>query len=489
MAVELRCPKCKTKLRLNMEVGPDMDIGCPECGHVFEVEENMVGAGAKASKKAKKGEAEIDEDEDEKKPEKKPAAAEPKKPKKRKAKKRKTNPKVMIAIITGVVLVVGTVAGVLIWFFTKKSSFESMMTYLPDDCQTVFGLNIGHAQKYPMFYETCQTQFANTGFKEAGDVMAKALGSQKMDDVTDRLIQGVGSSGGVRVEATVFRTKEEFDQTLLSKIPGAQKYTAEGVDYYTIPPLPRLGYPAPRVFAPTNRLVVFCSGAIPETKFRAMLTGNKDNLDNTAYVKSGRLGKQTIRGTLWQFMINDDAPRLSPHRRQPIFAQGAGGDNEEAKEFAVDMGTLSSAAKGMGLKLSVGSREVKGEWLIQYGDSDAASNMYKKWRDKEWVKDDEKNPPRYWKTLGNISGIGKTAENVLRDGLYFKSSGELFIAGTSVETTLFSVSSVINTFAGQPGGGGTPGGGMGPPPGGGGMGPPPGGGGALPGPGGGIIMP
>jgi hypothetical protein len=276
-----------------------------------------------------------------------------------------------------------------------------------------------------------------------------------MDDVTDRLIQGAGNGSGGLVEATVFRTKEEFDQTLLSKIPGAKKYTAENVDYYTIPPIAKLGYPAPRVFAPTNRLVVFCSGAIPEAKFRLMLTGNKDNLDNTAYVKSGQLGKYTIRGTAWRFDIDKRAPRLPGGPPRPLFG-AATGDNNEAKAFAEDISSIDGGIQGMGLKASVGSREVKGEWIVQYTESDRASEQYKKWREKEWVKDSEKNPPRYWKSLANISGAGKTAENILRDNLYFKSSGELFIVGTAVETTVLSVSTLMTPFTGQQQGGGGP---------------------------------
>ena len=297
MAVDLRCPECKYKFRLSMDVGPDMDVGCPECGHVFPCEENIVHAGsaeADSPRKTKKKAAGDDGGDTATKTKTKKAkkgkqaagADEPKGPKKRKMKKRKTPPAVIAAIVVGVLMFVGTVGGVLIWFFTKKSASQEMMMYLPDDCDEVFGLNVGHLQKYPEFYKSCEAAFVNTGFRKAGELFARTT-NQEFNDVVDYVVQGTNTT-------TVIRTKEEFDQSVVGKIPGAKKYTASGVDYYTIPDIPELGYPGLRVFAPTNRIVVFCAGTIPENKFKAMLTGNKDNIDETVFVRGGPLAKQTI---------------------------------------------------------------------------------------------------------------------------------------------------------------------------------------------------
>jgi hypothetical protein len=459
MAVELRCPKCKAKLRLPIEPEPDSEIECPKCEHVFPCEENIIHAGSadeeKPKKKKKDGDEKPKKAAEPAKADKKAEGEQPKKRKKKKGKKKKTPPLVIAAIVAGVTMFLA-VAGVAIWFFTKKSSSQEMMTYLPDDTNVVFGFNIGHVQKYPEFYKAVQPTFANTGFKKAGDTLAKALGKDSIDDIADYIVQGAGKSGG----ATVFKIKEEYDQSLLSKIPGAKEYTLNNVKYYTIPDIPQLGYPGLRVFGPTNRLVVFCS-AVPEAKFKNMLEGNKDNMDNTAYVRSGALGKQTIRGTVWRFYVDvklDDITlgdgNLFPRNTA---GQTAGQTvSEEEKAFRQEWHGIYSPAKGMGIKASVGSREVRGEMLVQYADAEGATSQLKTWKEKEWIKDEEKEMPRWFKNLAQKTGAGKTAEAVVRDGLSFKSSGDLFIVRTSVETKLLQqgIGGLIGQFTGQNAAGG-----------------------------------
>src|SRR5262249_44102649 len=130
---------------------------------------------------------------------------------------------------------------------------------------------------------------------------------QKMGDVVEYVVQGSGRVGGqpegAAVDATVLRTKAEDDTDLLKKLPGAQEGTKDGAKYYAIDEIPELGYPGLRVFAPTNRLVVFCRGDMPDAKFRDMLNGNKDNPDATAFKRGGPLAKQASRGTIWEFVI------------------------------------------------------------------------------------------------------------------------------------------------------------------------------------------
>src|SRR5262249_34686355 len=153
----------------------------------------------------------------------------------------------------------------------------------------------------PEFYKTCETTFANKGFKQAADAVARAIGEDPAD-VLDYVVQGSGTSGGVPVEGTVFRTKREFDPDLLRAMSGARAGTLEGVTYYRITP-PGLASPGARVFPPTNRLVVLPRDDTPDAKFRAMLGGNKDNLDNPAYYKGKAMSKQVPRGTAWKFML------------------------------------------------------------------------------------------------------------------------------------------------------------------------------------------
>lgn len=481
MAVELRCPKCKKKLRLPIDPEPDSEIECPSCEHVFPCDEHIVRAGAADDEKPKKSDGGDKPKKGKKNKDKQAAAGDQPKKRKKKTKKRKTPPAVIAAIVVGILMFVGTVGGVLIWFFTKKSSSQEMMTYLPDDCDEVFGLNVGHLSKYPEFYKSCEGTFANTGFRKAGDQLAKALGGEFTDHI-EYVVQGTGRAGGNAagqlLEATVFKTKAEFDQGAIGSIPGAKKGSANGVDYYAIPDIPELGYGGVRVFAPTNRVVVFCRADTPQAKLNAMVTGNKDNMDATAYVRSGPLGKQTIRGTVWKFTIYG---RASPRPVAPKKQAGAGGSESADDQLLTEIAGVAAGAQGSGYKASVGSRETRFEWILWQKDSEAASEMIKKWKDKEWVKDSEKDPPKWMKALAQKSGAGKTAENIVRDGFAFNSSGELASVRTVIETNLLKqgVNSIVTAFTQQQsssgGGPGGPGGG-----------PPGGPGGPMPGPMGGM---
>ncbi|MBA4062879.1 MAG: hypothetical protein C0501_04070 [Isosphaera sp.] len=462
MAVELRCPKCEARLRLPADPDPDAEVECPKCEHVFVPEPAAVPAGEKPRKKKAAaddgGGAGADAPPRKKKKKKAadgakgqaapPADAKGKGPKKRKAKKKKTPPAVIAGLVVGVLMVVGLVSGVFIYFLTKKSSSQEIMSYLPADCDEVVGVNLGHLRKYPGFYETCKGQIEPTGFHEAGTVFAKALGGE-FDTTVDYVVQGVGSSGGKAIGATVFRTVEEFDPGALAKIKGAKKYTLAGVDYYTVPDVPKLGYPGLRVFAPTNRLVVFCPGDMPEAAFKSALTGNKDDPEKAVYARSGQLGKAVSRGTVWQFVLYGRAYKPPAPPKPP---EGQGGGDDADTLLKQDIAKVLAGSQGYGLKASVGSRDIRGEWVTWYKDADAATEARKTWKEKDWVKDEEAPNPRYWRSMSYKSGLGKTAENVIKDGLSFRASGELFIIRTEAETKLLQqgVGTLVGQFTAQP---------------------------------------
>lgn len=440
MAVELRCPECRAKLRLPTAPEEGSEVECPKCGHVFAAE--LAGAAARA-----RGDA------DEPRPRKKPAeddAEKPRKPKKKKGpagqgtprkrllKKRKNNPYVLYGAIGGGVLLLGIFLGAVLWFFNRQSASQEMMLYLPDDCDEVSGINLGHLQKYPEFYTNCKTAFANTGFKRAADQFSKALG-QETDDTITYVVQGEGNGLG----ATVLRTKEEFDTGLLSRLPGAQKGTRNGVDFYVIPDIPELGYGGIKVFAPTNRLVVFTRYDTPDNKFDAMLAGHAGSPESTPFARSGQLGKQVVRGTAWKFMIYG---RSVTKLTAP--AQAGGGNESDEDMLRREVADILANAKGCGYKASVGSREVRGEFVAWYKDSDEANGMLKKWREKEWVQDEEKEPPKFLKAVASKSGGGKTALNVIRDGFALRQSGETFTIRTAMDVNLLKsgVSSLVSAF-------------------------------------------
>lgn len=473
MAVELRCPECRAKLRLPDAPEEGSEIECPKCGNVFAAE--LAGAAARARSD---GEGEGDESRPRKRPpddgdrpekprkpkKKKGAAADSGAPRKRLLKKRKSNPYVLYGAIGGGVLLLAVFITAIVWFFNRQSASQEMMLYLPDDCDEVSGINLGHLQKYPEFYTNAKTSFGNTGFKRAADMFSKALG-QETDETITYVVQGNGRVGGSGQElaATVLRTREEFDTGLLSRLPDAKKGTRNGVDFYVIPDIPELGYGGIKVFAPTNRIVVFTRYDTPDSKFDAMLEGHAGSPDSTPFARSGQLGKQIVRGTAWKFMLyGRNVTKLAA----PPAQASAGGNENEEDMLKREIADILAEAKGCGYKASVGSREVRGEFVVWYKDSDAANGMLKKWREKEWVQDEEKDPPKFLKSIAGKSGGGKTAINVIRDGLGFRQSGETFSVRTSMDVNLLKggVGGIVNAFnpnTGGPGMGGMGPGGMG----------------------------
>jgi hypothetical protein len=156
-----------------------------------------------------------------------------------------------------------------------------------------------------------------------------------------------------------------------------------------------------------------------------------------------------------------------------ISAQSENDEDLLKKEIA----EILQNAKGCGYKASVGSREVRAEFVSWYEDTDAANGMLKKWREKDWVQDEEKDPPKFLKAIANKSGGGKAALNIVRDGLGFRQNGETFTIRTSMDVNLVKngLGSIVAAVNPSGAGGGGPGGGPRPPviPGGG--GPQPGG--------------
>ncbi|MCS7022178.1 MAG: zinc-ribbon domain-containing protein [Gemmataceae bacterium] len=447
MAVQVVCPQCQARLRLAQTPAEGQEVGCPRCGSSFswpgEENEGEPSAGRRgrpAGGAAGSSTAAA-------------TAKKQKKPRKIKLKKRKSNPAILIAAVGGGLVFVGVVAGLLFWFFSRKSVAQEMIAYLPAACDEVNGVYIGHLSRYPKFFETCEQVMSNYGFRRAMEAFAKVTG-QKASEVVDYVVQGYGKQGGRTLEATVLRTKVEFDPGLLAKLPGAKKYTADGVDYYTIND-PGLNYPGIRVFAPTNRLVVFARGDMGEDIFRAMLTGNKSNPGRTPFERGGRLAQLTVRGTVWRFVLYDSGviPRMQPPPKREGGVIGGSNDEDDLKR---EIAEILSSAKGYGIKASVGSRDVRGEWLVMYSDSDKAYQVRDKWRNAGWVRDDEQSPPRWWKALANKSGGGNTAPNVLKDNLSFRASGEVFIVRSAMEVKLLQngIGSLVGNFTAGEGGSG-----------------------------------
>ena len=359
MAVELRCPDCRAKLRLKAAPEAGTEVECPKCGTVFPAPEpeaeddtpktTAADGGDEKPKKSKKGKAKTGA-----------AGADPNVPRKRKAKKRETSKVALTAVVIAGVLLLICMAGVLIWYFSRTSKAVEMFYYVPEDAQVAWGINLGHAQKYPEFYKSLAGVQNGTDFKLAGDAVAKAAGST-MDDLVDYVAKAESFKNG---SAIVFHTKAEFDGAALGKLPGADKKTLDGKTYYVVPNLLPGNLPG-RVFSPTNRLFVVLSADTTKTNdatFKKMLNGHPDTKEKTLGVRMGDLGKRVTRGTFWQMIVFDAEQKMESALPG---AGAAAGAKDETKENKIRLFTdAMSGSRGCGVKASLGS-SAKGatSWL------------------------------------------------------------------------------------------------------------------------------
>jgi hypothetical protein len=439
MAVEFRCPECRAKLRLAVAPEPGEEVECPKCTHVFPAPDNGIEfrtakksppAEDRPKKKPAGGEA-ADEA-----PEKKPPSApaqKPKGPRKRKVKKQEVNRTLLYSVVGGGVILVGAIIGLLIWYVNRVPVSFQMMAYLPEDANVASGVNVGHLQKYAEFNNKIVQASGDKTFWKAGDALGKAAGFD-----LDYAVFGGGPSGF----AWVLRSKKEFDTSGLSKLPGARPYSADGVTYYTADDIGG-AFGGVKVFAPTNRIVVLAQASIPDTQFRNMLKGNTANPDKTLLGRTTTLAKRITRGTWW---VLSDTRISAPPRDANTPGVGQDADRADLQRL---VGDESGKGKSWGFKVSAGSRSVRFELVLWCRDSDAASELAKKWKESELAKGDEGTPPRWWKGLATKAGDQKVGIELLST-LGFTSSGELFVVKSEVETkTLMnSVGTLINNVSG-----------------------------------------
>jgi hypothetical protein len=438
MAVELRCPDCRAKLRLKVAPEAGTEVECPKCGTVFPAPEPEPEPNEDAPKPKKKSAASAEDDEKDKtdsekkdkktktKKDAKPGAS--KTPKKRKFKKKETSKAALIAVISIGVFMLLCMTGVLIWFFGRTPKSVEMFYYVPEDSQTAIGINLGHAQKYPEFYKSLKSTIESSDFKTPGDAIAKAAGTD-FNGLLDYAVKANSSKSGW---AIVFRTKAEFDAGALAKIPGAEKKSADGKTYYTAPDL-LTNNQRGLVFAPTNRLIVVCPTTMDgQPAFKKMLNGHGDNKDKTLGVRMGDLGKRITRGTFWQLILFDTD--LKSESVLPGTDKNSGGSREDSqqKKLKVFSDALNST-RGMGIKASIGSRQVRFEIAITYGDSDKASSFAKVMKESDLGKGDEGEPPKWFKDDTMSLGDKKIAAQLLSN-IGFGSSGAIFYVTSYVDT-------------------------------------------------------
>ena len=469
MAVELLCPDCRAKLKLKKAPAPGTEVECPECYAVFDAPEDVDDVdlrGDDDTPPPRRRPARDDGDDDDRPRKKEKKAKKPKgggtalkAPKKRRAKKKETNRGVLIALIAGGLAFVALVIFMLVWFFVKKPAAYELLNYLPPDCNAAEGANIGHVRRYIELYKRFEQPVDGAGFKLASDAVATAVGGNTKEFL-DYYVSGSNAKGE---SAMVLKAMQPFDGSLLSKLPGAKKGTADGRDYYTVDPIPGVFSGRLKVFSPSAKLVVICPEGTSPGTFNKMISGNSGDLENATAARFGNLGKETVRGTAWTMFILDEKSRP----KEPDTKDAGSGANDYEKQLA----TSAKSAKAFGFKASVGSRHVKFQVRLLFPDADAAKALRDRFRESPLAKGDDASidPPRYWKQFVNkVVGNQKVGVELFTS-MGATTEGDVFVIYGECETqTLMEVvgTMVTKMVGGNSGGGGPmmPGGG-GPPPG------------------------
>jgi len=195
-----------------------------------------------------------------------------------------------------------------------------------------------------------------------------------------------------------------------------------------------------KAFAPTNRIIVFSSGGIPDGQFRNMLKGNTANPDKTLLGRTKPLAKRITRGTWW---ILSDYPITAPPENN-----AAGGPEQAETDLKRVIAEHTGKGSAWGFKASAGSKDIRFEAVVRCKEADTANEAAKKWKESELAKGDEGTPPKWFKAVTTKAGDQKVGIELLST-MGFSKDGDLFVVRARVETRLYmnSVQTLVNNVS------------------------------------------
>jgi len=456
MAVELRCPDCRAKLRLAEAPPAGDDIECPKCGNVFPAPEDE--APNRPARKRKPSEEDAPPPAKAKKPASEkprpsadPAKASadkpaPKEGKKRKPRKKKANTSVLIGACIGGLVAVLVMVGVLFYLLSKQPPAVAMMSHVPGDATYAYGINFSQIQKYVKFYKDFEGLLTNEGETSfAGfEPITKALG-EPFNELVDYSI-GAGSHKWEHGDILILKTKVAFDPAKLATM-GGKPDTIENVAIYTVQQQRRStgkggsftgGFSA-KIFAPTNRLIMMVPTETPTARIQQMLKPNSG--DQSFVTKMGTIGPRIARGNVWWFSFDsynintlEIQKRINSRTDDPFILFG-GAEVPEQKGLATSGGLGLGSIQGIGIRGNLRSKSISFEIVVQTSDSSQAKEISKRFNDSEIAKGDEGSPPQSFTNL--LRGLfgDKLLTAQVSSNLNFSSTGNLFLIRAEAEVT------------------------------------------------------
>lgn len=378
MAFMTRCPECQAKLRFDEQPDADEAIECTRCGHVYD------GAEARPIRKKKKQLAGGGGGDDEP-PRRKKAEGFTRKsskaPKKRRARKKKANLFFLYLLIGGVLVFAPIVGWVGYKLFFSAGKVGELMTYIPQSCNLLRGVNVTRLSKYPGYDSQLQAAMAGP-FETCRDELAKAAGKDAKTFL-DYAVSAKVKDGANSASMLVLMTLEPFDSAALFKGLGGTMETIEGQEVYKLGAKPGVLNNA-YIYSPKERhLVLITSEGDSLRMLKGSLAAKATPKETSMLVRRGDLGVKVMRGDIWTLMRPDGD--LKNKLKEEI--------SEPLKQSMATLSQRVASARLMGVWLSFGS-------MVRYGvgiecdDSEQASEFAKSMREGEFGKGEDADIPR-----------------------------------------------------------------------------------------------
>jgi hypothetical protein len=407
-AVDVSCPKCQAKLRLDEPPAADELVECPKCGTQFspaapppparkelpaDLRKRPADDGRPGKRKGKKG---IKADA--------PAGG----PKKRKVKQKKSNPYVLALMVAGALVILGCV-GAMVWLVLGvNGKVPEMASYIPGDCNLVRGVNVGLISKYPGYKGEMEKQLnaGSPNLKSFMDEAAKAANADP-ETFTDYVVIGKKKGGGGGL-VVVVRSRTGFDTKAVAANLGTPSDT-NGIPTY------RSGkgaFAGAAVLVPTNKMfVIVPSGSGQQQMLAAAAAGGPKNKANTFAGKMGDAGAKITTGAIWAVILTEgDLKNYAKDMADPI---------------KTGLPTLSSAlgsTKVFGLWTSFGAGGVRMGAGFECDSPDTASKVATDLRNGPMGKGDDSEPPNDFKKVFSQSS-NKEFMSDFMGNMKYKSSG------------------------------------------------------------------
>jgi hypothetical protein len=456
MALEVRCPECRAKMRLDEPPEPGEAIECPRCGTHFAPAAGRRAA-ADAAKAKKKDAAGADKPAREKtavkdRPPRKARAAkppaDPNAPKRKRAKKKKSNKTVLTLMLVGALVILACIGGMGYFLFSSAGKVESMLVHVPGDCNIARGVNSGHIGKY-VGYKSEMDRALGGALGECWNDLNVAL---RMGDTPEYAVHGKVKNGGNAGNVFVFRTRSAFDPKGIGGALGGAEAQSGAQTYYTMPgrsgPLNQAA-----VYAPSDRIIVVVAAGPRQSDLLAKSVAGKANPDESFWGKMGRTGRRVSSGHIWAIVRADgDTRNYITELVKPI-----GNDYPELKAQA-DKSTVYGQWVSFGAKITFGA-------AIQCGSSEEASKLVDNFRNDPIGSQDE--TAEIPNSLKQAYGQFRSREmSEFRSNLKFYADGDCAYLRSQMsnrEKATQPLTTFANPALADPGSGG---GGFGPPPGG-----------------------